>query len=106
MLAPLVLDVLSPLWGMLSAELGPLPFLAIGCLLGAPLLQAQVGGLRLTPPTAVDRPRSHDNADRQFAEAGPAQLACVCDGVSGRLAAPSAIYPLSAPVACCDQPGC
>ena len=42
MLALLVLDILSPLWGMLSTKLGLLPWLAIGCTLGARLMLALV----------------------------------------------------------------
>lgn len=65
MLALQLLDVLSPLKGMLRAKLGLLPLLAITCPLDAPLMEAQVGGLLPlpTPPTAADRPRS--NANRQ-----------------------------------------
>ena len=67
MLTLLALDVLSPPWGMLSSELGLLPLLAIGCLLGAPLMHAQLGGLlrHPTPLTAVDRPHPRSNTDRQ-----------------------------------------
>ena len=66
-LQPTALQPLLPL-GMLSAKLGPLPWLAMVCPLDTPQMQAQVGGLLRLPttPTIADTcPRSHGGMTRQ-----------------------------------------